>query len=137
MLPGAVLLLVDSIFSWQRECFDIPGFGAHCVGHNAWTGHGAIPGALMGGFAMLLVIWEVLMLIGVPAPPAVPAALGSAVLSFATAGFGVVKFLIVAAYGPFAFAFAGLVLALAIAFGGYLRATAAAASSSPPGEPPP
>ncbi len=118
VLGGAgILLLIVSFFAWQEVCvLDIA-----CASASMWGGNGSLFGTL-GGIALIaLVVWEVMQLVGTNINVGQPASKISAYLGFAAAALVIVKFLMVmtneAAFG----AFIGVVLALAVAYGAWMR----------------
>jgi hypothetical protein len=116
---GGILLLIFSFFAWQKYCvLDIA-----CVNRSMWNGDGAIFGFL-GGLALLaLIAWEVMQVLGAAdnIKTGQPVSKISAYLGFAVAALTILKF--VFAVGNFsAFgAYVGLVLALVIAYGAWMR----------------
>jgi len=121
---GALLLFLESlIFPWQRACVDLGalGLGRSCVGRNAWGGDGGFVGVLMGLCAILLVIGLVMTLAGVAMPEGVPVATVMTALTAGVVIFGLIKFLIaVTNHGGYG-SWIGLILILAVAYGGYMK----------------
>ena len=119
---GSLLLFIDSFLSWQRVCSaDIPGLGRICASANAWGGNGSFAGVLMSLLALLLLAGTVAVVAGVSLPVTIPT---STVLSGLTAGtvlFGIIKFLFVVGNHGALGAWIGLILILAVAYGGYMK----------------
>ena len=118
LLVAGLLLLIDLFLPWQSAGggsfagIDIPG-----VSFNGFRGLGILAGIL----AIALLVWEGLLVAGVninmgTASPA----LISAILGGATALFTIITFLTMLSGAAFG-AFVGLVLALALAYGAYVR----------------
>ena len=120
---GALLLFIDSFLAWQRVCVDFGALGLAkvCASANAWGGNGGFFGTLMAIFALLLVVGMALTLAGVAMPQGVPVPTVMAALTGGTVLFGLIKFLIaVTKQGSFG-AYLGLILILAVAYGGYMK----------------
>jgi hypothetical protein len=122
LLGGSALFVIDSFLPWQRFCS--PGVGefpGECVNFSLWSGDASLLGVLAGLAAILLLIGGTLTLAKVAMPLTIPASTVLTWLSFGTTGFAILKFLFVmtndAGYG----AYIGLVLALAIAYGGWMK----------------
>jgi hypothetical protein len=119
---GSLLLFIDAFLAWQRVCSgDIPGVGRICASANAWGGNGSFAGVLMAIFALLLLAGTVAVVGGLSLPVTIPA---STVLSGLTAGtvlFGLIKFLFAVTNHPGIGAWIGLILVLAVAYGGYMK----------------
>jgi len=131
LLVGGIVLLVDSFLAWQQVCVSAPGFHT-CGSASGWHGIGV----LMGLLVIALVVWEALQIAGVTNQIELPvsAALISVGLAGATALFTVIKFLVAneARHWP---SWIGLILAVVIAAGGWLKyqeASGAPAQATPP-----
>jgi len=134
LLGGAGLLLfIFLFFNWQQV--DI---GPVSVGRSGWHGWGVLVGIL----TIALIAWEVVQMLGVNLPELpVKAAMISAGLAAGILLFTVIKFLVdnEARHWP---AWIGLILAIVIAVGGWLRWSGDAPkelnlSKAPPAAPPP
>ena len=118
LLIGGLLLLIDLFMPWQSAGggsfagIDIPG-----VSFNGFRGLGILAGILAIG----LLVWEGLMLAGVNISMGTtsPALIG-AILGGATALFTIITFLTMLS-GVTWGAFVGLILALVLAYGAYVR----------------
>jgi hypothetical protein len=124
LLGGALLLFIDSFLSWQRVCTPSAVsaiIGKICVGASAWGGNGGFAGVLMAIFALLLLAGSVAMLSGVNLPVTLPMSTVLAGLTGGTVLFGVIKFLFVVANHAALGAWIGLILILAVAYGGYMK----------------
>ena len=127
LLGGALLMFIDTLLPWQRAC------AAICDTANAWVGNGSFVGVLLGLFTFLLLIGEVVIVAGVAMPPNIPVSTAMAGLTAGTVLFALIKFLIVIGkFGSYG-AWIGLILALVIAYGGYMKMQEAKVVS-PPGD---
>ena len=136
LLVGGVILFIDTFLAWQQICVGAPGFHV-CGKASGWHGIGV----LMGLLVIALVAWEGLQIAGVTKQIELPvsAVLISVALAGATALVTVIKFLVAneARHWP---AWIGLILAVVIAAGGWLKykeSPAATAQATPPPTPPP
>jgi hypothetical protein len=135
LLGGGFLLFIDSFLAWQRVCVTI--IQKICGSANAWGGNGSFAGVLMAIFALLLVAGTLAVVSGVSLPVTLPMSTVLAGLTAGTVLFGVIKFLIVVANHIGFAAWIGLILILAVAYGGYMKmqeqkAVPPAAGFSPP-----
>lgn len=132
LLVGGIILFIDSIFDWQQV-----SFGPYAYGASGWHGIGV----LMGLLVIALIAWEALQIAGVTKQIELPvsAVLISVGLAGATALVTIIKFLTAstARHWP---AWIGLVLAIVIAAGGWLKyqesSAAPAQATMPPPAPP-
>jgi hypothetical protein len=125
LLGGSLLYLIDSFLPWNRICF--AGF---CASANLWNGVGFIAALL----AILILIMELLTVANVEvnigdarSRSMIEAGLAGGVLLFT-----ILKVIIDSEALSFG-AWIGIILALAIAYGGYLRWTEAQVMAPPPG----
>lgn len=124
LLGGALLLFIDSFLRWQQVC--IPKelaalVGGRCGGFSAWGGSASFAGVLMALFALLLLAGSVAMLSGITLPVTLPMSTVLAGLTGGTVLFGLLKFIfVVGNHGAFG-AWVGLILILAVAYGGYMK----------------
>jgi hypothetical protein len=113
LLVAGILLLIDSFLDWQQV--SAAGITA---GASMWHGVGVVAGLLL----IALLVWEVAQVTGVTRNLELPvsAALISVGLAVGTAAFTVIKFLVAneARHWP---AWIGLILAVAVAVGGWLK----------------
>ena len=109
---AALLLLIDSFLAWQRV-FDFTW--------NAWGGNGAFAGVLMGLLALLLLAVTVAVVMGYELPVTIPISTVRAGLTAGTVFFGIIKFLFAVANHPGIGAWIGLILLIALAYGGYMK----------------
>jgi hypothetical protein len=113
LLVAGILLLIDSFLDWQQV--SVAGISA---GASMWHGVGVVAGLLL----IALLVWEVAQVTGVVRNLELPvsAALISVGLAVGAAAFTIVKFLVAneARHWP---AWIGLILAVGIAVGGWLR----------------
>jgi hypothetical protein len=129
---GAFLLFIDSVLKWQTPCVNFQILGERCQGSvNAWGGSAAFAGILMALFALLLFIGEFLVVGGVTMPPNVSVPTVMAGLTAGTVLFGIIKVLFVLVNKPSYGAWLGLIIILAIAYGGYMKMQEAKAVSPP------
>jgi hypothetical protein len=139
LLGAGVLMFIDLFLSWQKVCVSAPGFPEACGTRSGWAGWGVLVGLLV----IALIVWEGITLAGMASNLNVPIAASvlSAGLAAAILLFTIIKFLAdnEARSWP---AWVGLILAIAIAVGGWLKyseapAAAPTATSEPPPAPPP
>jgi hypothetical protein len=140
LLVGGLLLFIDLFLHWQQACG--PGVLSNiCVSRTGWHGIGILVGLL----TLAMIIWEAIGAFGVDLGDAVrnlPTALISAGLAAAVTLFTIIEFLThnEIRHWP---AWIGLILAIVIAIGGYLRFTESPATTTtpapttPPPAPPP
>jgi hypothetical protein len=112
LLGAGLLLFIFLFFDWQQV--DV---GVGTIGATGWHGWGTAAGI----FAIALLLWEAVQVLGVKVPelPIKPAML-SAALAAAVLVFTVIKFLVdnEVRHWP---AWIGLILAIVIGVGGWLR----------------
>ena len=125
LLGGSLLFLIDSFLPWNQVCF--AGF---CASANLWNGVGFIAALL----AILILVMELLAVANVEvnvgdarSRSMIEAGLAAGVLLFT-----ILKVIIDSEALSFG-AWIGIILALAIAYGGYLRWTEAQVMAPPPG----
>jgi len=140
LLAGGLLLFIDLFLHWQQACG--PGVLSNiCVSRTGWHGIGILVGLL----TLAMIAWEASGAFGVDLGDAVrnlPTALISAGLAAAVTLFTIIEFLThnEIRHWP---AWIGLILAIVIAIGGYLRFTESPATTTtpapttPPPAPPP
>ncbi len=128
LLAGAGLLLfIFLFFDWQQVCF-----GSVCGGRSGWHGWGVLVGLL----TIALVLWEAAQIFGVKIELPITAAMLSAGLAAGVLLFTVIKFLVdnEARHWP---SWVGLILAIAIGVGGFLRWSGDAPKEMQMGKSPP
>ncbi len=128
ILAGAgVLYLIDLFLPWNRACIDLgPLGGSLCGSASGLHGIGILNLLLVIG----LIAWEGLAIAGVDVPA--PKALVSAALAGGLVVFTLIKIL-VDSEALYLFAFVGIILALVVAYGGWMRwQESTVPSSSPP-----
>jgi hypothetical protein len=140
LLGAAVLMFIDLFLSWQKVCVSAPGFPEQCGTRSGWAGWGTLVGLLV----VALIVWEGITLAGIASNLNVPiaASIVSAALAAGILLFTIIKFLAdnEARSWP---AWVGLILAIAIAVGGWLKyketpeTAAVATPAEPPAAPPP
>jgi hypothetical protein len=124
VLGAGVLLLIDSFLRWQEVCVDLGAFGGNvCAGANAWSGNGSFAGLIMGILLIVLIVWEGMQLAGAAGniQIGISPVRASAYLGFGVAGFGLLKFILAITNEGALFAWVGLVLLLAIAYGSWMK----------------
>jgi hypothetical protein len=133
---GGLLLFIFLFFDWQQVCVNFAGNSA-CGGQSGWHGWGVLVGIL----TIALIAWEAMQIFAVKLDLPFKAALLTAGLAAGVLLFTVIKFLVdnEARHWP---AWIGLILAIVIAIGGYLRwagdePTEISVSKAPPAAPPP
>jgi hypothetical protein len=133
LLGGGLLLFIDTFLPWNRACADAGPFGSFCA--SVGGTHGL--GILIMLLAIALVIWEALAVFGVDIPA--PKTMVSAGLAGGIVVFTLLKIL-VDSEALYLFAWVGIILALGIAYGGWMRfqegsvggGSSAGGSSAPP-----
>jgi hypothetical protein len=127
LLIGGVLFIVDLFLPWNRVC--VLGF---CGSTSGFSGIGILNFLL----ALAIVVMEVLLLAKVNVQMGTPSQMMQieAYLAFGLLVFTIIKILIDLT-AIYLFAFVGLVLALVVAYGGYMRWQES--RLAPPAPPPP
>lgn len=133
LLGAGILLFIDLFFAWQQVSVGAAGFHV-TASQSGWHGLGVVVGLLV----IALIVWEGLQVANVNLNINLPVALVSAGLAAGILLFTVIKFLVdnEARHWP---SWVGLLLAVGIAGGGWLRYSAGGAAA-PVGrttEPPP
>lgn len=117
IMGSGILLLIFSFFPWQKVCVaDII-----CASANMWGGDGSAFGLLGGLVLIALLIWEGLQVAGQSVDVGQPGSKITAYLGFATAALVVLKFIFALTESPAWAAFIGLILALGVAYGAWMR----------------
>lgn len=116
---SSVLLLIFSFFAWQKVCV----FEIACVSANMWGGDGSVFGLLAGIGLIALIAWEVAGALGALGNLKLgqPASKIAAYLGFAVAALTILRFIFALTESPAFGAFIGLILALAVAYGAWMR----------------
>jgi len=127
LLIGSVLFIIDLSLAWNRVCV-----GPFCGSANGFSGIGILNFLI----ALAIVIMEVLLIAGVNVQMGTTAQKMQieAYLAFGLLAFTIIKIL-VDLTAIYLFAFVGLVLALVVAYGGYMRWQES--RLAPPAPPPP
>lgn len=116
LLGGSLLLFIDSFLSWQKVCaFNF------CVSANMWGGDGSFFGLIAGLLTIALLVWEGLALANVDMNLGMSRSKISAYVGFGVLGFVVLKFIFALTESPAFGAFVGLILALVIGYGAWMR----------------
>jgi hypothetical protein len=128
LLVAGLLLLIDSFLAWQQLSIGPVDFS-----QNMWHGVGVVAGLLL----IALLVWEGLQLAGVLNQVQLPvsAVLISVGLAAGTALFTIIKFLVADEFRHWP-SWIGLILAIAIAAGGWLKYSEAPAAMARPATPP-
>jgi hypothetical protein len=114
LLGAGVLYLIDLFLPWNRACVDAGPLGDICGSASGMAGIGILNLLLV----LALIVWEGMALANVNI--AAPRALISAALAGAILLFTILKIL-VDLEAIYLFAWLGLLLALAIGYGGWMR----------------
>lgn len=116
---SSVLLLIFSFFAWQKVCV----LQIACASASMWGGDGSIFGALAGIGLIALIAWEVAGALGALRNLNLgqPASKIAAYLGFAVAALVILKFIFALTESPAFGAFIGLILALGVAYGAWMR----------------
>ncbi|MDP9296792.1 MAG: hypothetical protein M3O88_08900 [Actinomycetota bacterium] len=127
LLIGGILFIVDLFLPWNRTC--ILSF---CGSANGFSGIGILNFLL----ALVIVVMEVLLLAKVNVQMGTPSQMMQieAYVAFGLLLFTIIKIL-VDLTAIYLFAFVGLILALVVAYGGYMRWQES--KLAPPAPPPP
>lgn len=131
LLGGSILLLIDSFLSWQRACAGI-GTINFCVSRSMWNGDGGFFGLIGGILTIALLVWEAMALANVEMNLGMSRAKISAYLGFGVLAFVVLKFIFAMTESPAYGAFIGLILALAIGYGAWMRFQEPEMAAMPP-----
>jgi hypothetical protein len=136
LLGATALFFIDTFLPWQRVCASFLTITA-CASASAWGGSAAFLGVLAALFALALLVWVGLSMAGVSLNVGMPGSSVSAILVAGTVLFGVLKFLFSAFnHGGFG-AWVGIILLLAIAYGGYMKMQEPKTAPAAPPPPPP
>jgi hypothetical protein len=129
ILAAAILLLIDLFFPWQGV--DLGEFGeAFGVSGNVSGFNGL--GILVAILCIAVIAWEIMLMAGVNINMGTTSPfLISAILAGVTAAFTIIAFLTKLSAIKWG-AFIGLILALALAYGAYMRYTESRAGPPPP-----
>jgi hypothetical protein len=117
---AGLLFFIDSFLPWQRVCVGAGQF-SFCGSASAWSGNASVAGVLAGLFTLALIAWEALQIFEVNLGPGVPAHAVGAGVAGGVVLFTLLKFLLIVGNNVFVFGFIGLVLALAIGYGAFLK----------------
>lgn len=122
LVPTAVLLFIDSFLSWQKVCAGLSGVFEVCGTASMWGGRGSFFGFIAGILTILLIVWEGFNLFGTNSLnlSASPAKI-SAYLGFGVLAFVVIKFILALTQNPSFGAWIGIVLALAVGYGAWMK----------------
>jgi hypothetical protein len=131
LLGGSILLLIDSFLSWQRACAGNDFFNI-CISRSMWNGDGAIFGVIGGLLLIALILWEAMGLVNMDMNLGMSRSKISAYLGFGVLGFVVLKFIFAMTESPAYGAFIGLILALAIGYGAWMRFQEPEGAAMPP-----
>jgi hypothetical protein len=131
LLAGGVLYIIDLFLPWNRLCFSFAGVGA-CGNASGFHGVGILNFLL----ALVIVVMEILLLANVDMQMGTTAQKMQieAYVAFGLLAFTVIK-IVVDLDNIYLFAWVGLVLALVVAYGGYMRWQES--RLAPPASPPP
>jgi hypothetical protein len=123
VLGGSGLLFIDSFLRWQRQCgtFKLLHVTLCTINANEWGGNASFGGVLAALLTMALLTWKLADVTGVDLRLGPPAANIEAVLVLGAVFFTLLKFFLVAPDSPTYGAWIGLILALAIAYGGFMK----------------
>lgn len=115
LLGGGVLYLIDTFLPWQKQCVDLGALGGSFCGSAAGT-HGI--GIINLLLALAIIVWEALSLAGVDIKA--PKGQVAAGLAGGLVVFTLLKIL-VDHQAIALFAFVGIILALVIGYGGWMK----------------
>jgi len=127
LLIAGGLFFIDLFLAWQHVCF-----AGICGSASGWHGWGVLAGILV----IVILVMEVLLLLSVPVNVGTPqmrlqieAGLTGAVLLFT-----LIKFFVDSEFRSWP-AYVGLILAVVIVYGGYMRWQESKVSTPPPSPP--
>jgi len=129
LLIASLLYFIDLFLKWQRVCVDLGPFGKACPGVSGWHGIGVLNGILV----IVILVMEIVLLANIEVNVGTPALrnMTEAALAGALLVFTVIKIL-VDHQALYIWAWIGLVLAVIIAYGGYMRWQEATVTTPPP-----
>jgi hypothetical protein len=118
----AILLLIDSFLPWQRVCVGLSGVFEACGSASMWGGSGSFFGFIAGILTIVLIVWIGFTVAGTSSLnlSASPAKI-TAYLGFGVLAFTVVKFIIAVTDHPGFGAWVGILLALAVGYGAWMK----------------
>lgn len=132
VLGAAILLLIDSFFNWQEVSVEVGGVEVAAAGQSAWHGFW---GVVMGLATIAVIGWVGVQLLNVKLPELpVPARTITLALGALIFAFALIKNL-ADDYSTF-WSYVGIVLAAAVAVGGWMQSQEAEAVAAPPVTPP-
>jgi hypothetical protein len=132
LLGGGVLYFLDLFLSWRRQCFDFGALGVHCGTQNGVAQGVGVINLLL---ALGIIVTEILVVTSRNAAAVTgPGRQREAAMAVALLVFTVIMVLVGLSH-IYVWSFVGLLLAIAIAYGGWLRWREAQASSGPPPRP--
>ena len=121
LLGAGALFFIDTFLRWQKFFCIKSVFISGCATASAWNGNGGFAGVLAALFSLALIAWIVLHVAGVNLEFGVAASTIASVLVLGTVLFALLKFLLVVSKKGSWGAYIGLILALAIAYGGWMK----------------
>jgi len=128
LLGGGVLYFLDLFLSWRRQCFDFGALGVHCGTQNGVAQGVGVINLLLG---LALIAMEILAVANrEPVPGSRLRREREAAVAGALLVFTVVKVLVGLSH-IYVWSFVGLLLALGIGYGGWLRWKEARAPAGP------
>jgi hypothetical protein len=133
LMIAGVLYLIDLFLPWQHACISLGTFGKVCGSQSGWHGIGILNGILV----ILILVMEALIIAQVEVNVGTPA-MRNTVEAGLAAGlllFTIIKIL-VDHEDLYFWAWIGLILALVISYGGYMRYQERNVMAAPPTTPP-
>jgi hypothetical protein len=129
ILGAGILYLINLFLPWNRACFEVAGFAGGCASVNGLHGFGVLNLILV----LAIILMEVLVLANVQVNVGTTAQRGMIDfgLTLALLAFTLIKIL-VDNESIYFLAFLGLILAAAMAYGGYMRWNESKVSTPPP-----
>jgi hypothetical protein len=135
LLVATALFFIDTFLPWQRACVSLAGFSA-CGSFSAWGGRAAALGVIAALFSIALLAWLVMNALGMNLSTGMAPSRLSSILVGGTVVFGVLKFILAATdHGGYG-AWIGLILLIAIGYGGYMKMQEPQPVVAPPPAPP-
>jgi len=132
LLIGSLLYFIDLFLAWQHACVGLATLGNFCVSQSGWHGIGIINGIL----AILILVMEIIVLANVEVNVGTPSMrnMVEAGLAGGLLVFTIIKILADHSH-LYIWAWIGIVLAVVVAYGGYMRWQEASVSTPPPSPP--
>jgi hypothetical protein len=129
LLAGGVLYFIDLFLQWNRACAEAGALGSFCVGVSGWHGLGVLNGIL----ALIIIIMEAVILANLEITVGTPEMRSrvDAGIAWALLIFTLIKVLLVDNDFINWPAWVGIVFAVVVAYGGWMRWQEAGVAAPP------